>query len=95
VVNLVNFKVNNMLRTNLPGHLRCSSISLTFEYLILTIDGFGVLLYQVDNLSEIVGVLALGNSKWQVSCNQNGSVVLVASDEQGRSWASIYKATRR
>ena len=77
-INLVTFINVNILKTNLPDNYKCSSLNLILQHLVLAIDGFAVIVYNCENLSQIDGLLALAPYKWQVECNQNGILTLLS-----------------
>ena len=60
--------------------MECVSISLTLKHLLLSVNGFGIVVYNIDNLSQPIGVLALGPFMWSVSHNNAGNVVAMGSD---------------
>jgi hypothetical protein len=83
-INLVTFETTVLLEGNLPKELRCSSLTLTLEHLIMGIDGFGVIVYNYQQFNKIVGILGFGNYRWSVDCNQRGNVTLLSQDSTGR-----------
>lgn len=83
-----------VLNGNLPRSIICSSITLTQDHLLVAIDGFGILVYNYEQFNKVIGVLALGNCKWKVECNQRGYVALISEDSNERVDANIFRLRR-
>ena len=74
--------------------MECVSISVTLKHLLLSVNVYAVVVYNIGNFSQPIGVLAFGPFMWSVAHNSAGNVVAMGSDGQGHQVSHIYKLSR-
>ena len=63
--------------------MKCSHIFITLRYLIVVINGYGVIAYNCENLKEPIGMLSLGDYEYSEEHNENGAVIVTSLERNG------------
>lgn len=93
-VSLLSFQKKLLLEGGFMEGLSFSSFTLSTEILMISINGWGILLYNINNCQTPVGILSLGDRSWNLNTDDRGNVILLSSERSGYSSLWIYKIRR-
>jgi hypothetical protein len=64
------------------------------KHLLLNVKNYGVIAFNIENLSQPIGILALGSDEWMVTHNNTGNVIVTNKSREASEYTHIFKISR-
>lgn len=93
-INLLTFQKKIILQTQLAQGLEFASLNQTLGHCFISIDGWGILIYNVNSFDAPCGVLAFGQRQWKIESDDRGNLSLLSTEANGYTSWWIFKIRR-
>ena len=98
LINMTTFNIQQILDINPQPGITFSSFILVNNHLVIAMDHFGVVDYQLSSLFEQTadptGILVLGDCNWSLQKNQQGNIIVEQIDGKNNKMTRIFKLNR-